>query len=172
MNYASVLSAAQDLSQSDQSQLVRVLSTSLHAEPDRNLPKTSSNSRKKEFTVAQAARALSVSTNTISRWFDCGKLKGYRFPSRRAARIKAADLISYLKAEGIDHSGVPRGERHAFTTSQAAKIVGVNSRTILRRMNLGQIKGYYIQGTQERRIYGESLRKMAQEQGIEIRNAA
>lgn len=49
------------------------------------------------FTTGQVARICKVATRTVSKWFDSGRLKGFRIPGSNDRRIPRENLISFLK---------------------------------------------------------------------------
>lgn len=51
----------------------------------------------KVFTTGQVARMTKVSPQTVCRWFDSGRLKGYRIPGSRDRRIPKENLERFLK---------------------------------------------------------------------------
>jgi excisionase family DNA binding protein len=55
----------------------------------------------KEYTPRQVAEMLQVSTQTVLRWFDSGRLPGYRRPTSRRRRIPHADLLRFLKQHNL-----------------------------------------------------------------------
>lgn len=69
----------------------------------------------KVFTSGQVARICHVATRTVSKWFDTGRLKGYRIPGSRDRRIPEEHLREFL----IEH-GMPLGE----LAEETAEVVG------------------------------------------------
>jgi excisionase family DNA binding protein len=68
------------------------------------------------FTVGQAARRLQVSTSTVWRWIEAGKLPAYRV-GPKAIRIKEEDLRSVIrpvKDKGVAAGTVPLGGTVTF----------------------------------------------------------
>lgn len=55
----------------------------------------------KVFTSGQAARICKVAPRTVNKWFDAGRLKGYRIPGSRDRRIPREYLIRFLKEHGM-----------------------------------------------------------------------
>ena len=53
------------------------------------------------FTTGEAATICSVSQQTIIRCFDQGLVKGFKIPGSRFRRIPRAELIKFMKANGI-----------------------------------------------------------------------
>lgn len=58
---------------------------------------------KKVFTTGDVARLLHVNINTVIKWFDEGKINGFRLPMSNDRRI----TIGYLRAFMAEHS-IPR----------------------------------------------------------------
>ena len=56
---------------------------------------------KQVFTTGEAAQVCGVSQQTIIRCFDSGRLGGFRVPGTKFRRIPRADLISFMKDNGI-----------------------------------------------------------------------
>ena len=52
---------------------------------------------KKVFTTGQVAKICKVAPRTVSKWFDSGRLKGYRIPGSQDRRIPREQLIRFLK---------------------------------------------------------------------------
>jgi excisionase family DNA binding protein len=57
------------------------------------------------FTTGQIAKICKVAPRTVSKWFDSGKLRGFRIPGSQDRRIPRDYLIRFLK-----ENGMPLGE--------------------------------------------------------------
>jgi len=57
--------------------------------------------RKDVFTTGEVARICRVGVNTVLKWFDSGRLKGYRLPGSQDRRIPVENLIRFLKDNGM-----------------------------------------------------------------------
>src|SRR6059058_4059621 len=55
----------------------------------------------KVFTTGQVAKICKVAPRTVSKWFDSGRLKGYRIPGSQDRRIPREQLIKFLKEHGM-----------------------------------------------------------------------
>lgn len=55
----------------------------------------------KVFTTGQAAKICKVAPRTICKWFDSGRLRGYRIPGSQDRRIPREYLIKFLKEHGM-----------------------------------------------------------------------
>lgn len=61
---------------------------------------------KEVFTTGQIARICKVASRTVTKWFDSGKLKGYRIPGSQDRRIPREDLLLFLKDHGMPTKAV------------------------------------------------------------------
>ncbi len=62
----------------------------------------SSLQRKHVFTTGEVATILGVSNMTVVKWFDAGKIQGYRVPQSRDRRISRESLIEFIHQNGIE----------------------------------------------------------------------
>jgi len=53
--------------------------------------------RKDVLTTGQVAQICNVAPRTVTKWFDSGRLKGYRIPGSRDRRIPTSELIRFMK---------------------------------------------------------------------------
>ena len=53
------------------------------------------------FSSGQVARLCRVAPRTVSKWFDSGKLRGYRIPGSNDRRFPKADLVRFLVEVGM-----------------------------------------------------------------------
>lgn len=53
------------------------------------------------FTTGQVAKICKVAPRTVSKWFDSGRLKGYRIPGSHDRRIPRPYLVRFLKEHGM-----------------------------------------------------------------------
>jgi len=67
----------------------------------------------KVYTTGQVAKICKVAPRTVSKWFDSGRLKGYRIPGSQDRRIPRDSLIKFLKEHGM-----PLGELEDETTAK------------------------------------------------------
>jgi excisionase family DNA binding protein len=56
---------------------------------------------RKVFTTGQVAKICNAAPRTVSKWFDSGRLKGYRIPGSQDRRIPREQLIRFLKEHGM-----------------------------------------------------------------------
>jgi two-component system, OmpR family, response regulator RpaA len=57
--------------------------------------------KKSVFTTGQVAKICQVAPRTVSKWFDSGKLRGYRIPGSQDRRIPRDHLIRFLKENSM-----------------------------------------------------------------------
>ena len=68
-------------------------------------------SRKKDvLTTGQVAQICNVAPRTVTKWFDSGKLKGYRIPGSKDRRIPTSELIRFMKSHDMPTDGIGQGE--------------------------------------------------------------
>jgi len=61
------------------------------------------------LTTGDVAKICSVAPRTVSKWFDSGKLRGYRIPGSKDRRIPLQQLLRFMKAHGIPLDGLETG---------------------------------------------------------------
>ena len=106
------------------------------------------------FTTGQVAKICKVAPRTVSKWFDSGRLRGYRIPGSQDRRIPREHLIRFLKEHGM-----PLGE---LEDEALGKILLVGAEVSI-RSSLNELMGvddYKIETAQsgfEAGIQAESL---------------
>lgn len=53
------------------------------------------------FTVGQVAKICKVAPRTVSKWFDSGRLRGYRIPGSQDRRIPRKYLMEFLETHNL-----------------------------------------------------------------------
>lgn len=53
------------------------------------------------MTTGQVAKVFSVNINTVIKWFDEGKLSGFRLPRSNERRIYRESVLTFMKDHGI-----------------------------------------------------------------------
>ena len=56
---------------------------------------------KRVLTTGDVARICHVAPRTVSKWFDSGRLQGYRIPGGRDRRIPVENLVEFMQRHGI-----------------------------------------------------------------------
>lgn len=77
---------------------------------------------KKVFTTGQVAKICKVAPRTVSKWFDSGRLKGYRIPGSQDRRIPREQLIRFLKEHGMPLGELEEEEWHKVLLIGTEKI--------------------------------------------------
>ena len=54
------------------------------------------------YTTGQVAKICKVAPRTVSKWFDSGRLQGYRIPGSQDRRIPRINLLRFLRDEQMD----------------------------------------------------------------------
>lgn len=69
-------------------------------------------SKKDVFTTGQVAKICKVAPRTVSKWFDTGRLRGYRIPGSQDRRIPREQLIRFLKEHEMPLGDLEVEEAH------------------------------------------------------------
>jgi two-component system, OmpR family, response regulator RpaA len=77
---------------------------------------------KKVFTTGQVAKICQVAPRTVSKWFDSGRLKGYRIPGSQDRRIPRDQLIRFLKENGMPLGQLEEEEWHKILVIGAERL--------------------------------------------------
>lgn len=80
---------------------------------------------KQIFTTGEAAKICNVSQQTIIRCFDSGRLEGFRVPGSRFRRIPRAELIRFMKKNGIPTESLDSGRTRVLVVDDDPEIVAV-----------------------------------------------
>lgn len=67
---------------------------------------------KKVFTTGDVAKHCCVAPRTAGKWFDSGKLKGYRIPGSQDRRIPRDEFKRFLKEQGMPLGELEEEELH------------------------------------------------------------
>jgi len=62
--------------------------------------------RKDVFTTGEVAKICRVGVSTVLKWFNSGRLKGYRLPGSQDRRIPLENLIQFIKENGMPLRGL------------------------------------------------------------------
>jgi len=106
------------------------------------------------FTTGQVAKICKVAPRTVSKWFDSGRLRGYRIPGSQDRRIPREHLIRFLKEHGM-----PLGELEDEAVGKIL-LVGAEATiksTLTEQMNQDSFKMDYANSGFEAGIQAESL---------------
>jgi excisionase family DNA binding protein len=78
---------------------------------------------KRIFTTGEAAEVCKVSQQTIIRCFDSGRLGGFRVPGSKFRRIPRAELIKFMKANGIPTMSLEGGSKRILVVDDDKPIL-------------------------------------------------
>ena len=92
---------------------------------------------KKVFTTGQVAKICKVAPRTVSKWFDSGRLRGYRIPGSQDRRIPREHLVRFLKEHGM-----PLAELEDETTSKLLLVGLDGTLTATLRERLPEADGF------------------------------
>jgi two-component system response regulator RpaA len=59
------------------------------------------NPRIRAYTTGEVAKLCQVNRQTVCRWFDTGKIRGFRLPPHQDRRIRHDELVRFLKEHGL-----------------------------------------------------------------------
>ncbi len=80
---------------------------------------------KKVFTTGEAAQVCKVSQQTIIRCFDSGRLTGFRVPGSKFRRIPRAELMRFMKTNGIPLDSIEGGRKRVLIVDDDEAINGL-----------------------------------------------
>jgi len=83
------------------------------------------------FTTGQVAKICKVAPRTVSKWFDSGRLKGYRIPGSQDRRIPREQLIRFLKEHGMPLGELEEEEWHKVLLIGTEKLFNDRIKEIL-----------------------------------------
>ena len=78
---------------------------------------------KEVLTTGEVARICHVAPRTVSKWFDTGKLKGYRIPGSRDRRIPVQQLVRFMQAYGMPTNGLDGGTLRILVVDDEAAVL-------------------------------------------------
>lgn len=73
------------------------------------------------LTTGDVAKMCNVAPRTVSKWFDSGKLKGYRIPGSKDRRIPLSELIRFMKGHDIPSPMPPIGRTRVLIVDSNAE---------------------------------------------------
>ncbi len=71
-------------------------------------------SDKQILTTGEAALICHVAPRTVAKWFDSGRLRGYRIPGSRQRRIPRQQLLAFLRAHNMPLEAMEDGRRRVL----------------------------------------------------------
>lgn len=70
------------------------------------------------LTTGEVAKICNVAPRTVSKWFDSGKLRGYRIPGSKDRRIPLDQLVRFMKTHSIPLDGLDTGQISVLIAEQ------------------------------------------------------
>ena len=93
----------------------------------------------KVFTTGQVAKICKVAPRTVSKWFDSGRLRGYRIPGSQDRRIPREYLIKFLKEHGM-----PLGDLE--DEAMAKVLIVAQDQVLIENVKRELAAGTFVQG--------------------------
>lgn len=88
------------------------------------------------FTTSEVALICKVAERTVNKWFDSGRLRGYRLPGTQDRRIPRDHLIRFLKEHGMPLGDLEKAEEGQETTHPMVSInVDVHPESIIAKLD-------------------------------------
>jgi excisionase family DNA binding protein len=81
--------------------------------------------QKEVLTTGEVAKVCNVAPRTVSKWFDTGKLRGYRIPGSRDRRIPVDHLIKFMRAHGMPLNGLDGGTLRVLIVDDEVETVSL-----------------------------------------------
>jgi excisionase family DNA binding protein len=131
------------------------------------------------YTTGQVAELLQVAPRTVVKWFDSGRLPGYRVPGSADRRIPRESLLRFLRDNGLlwcrpaapdeeqrsfeEHAG----QTDSFLIGDLARILHVAPRTVIKWFDGGRLHGRR-DGAGRRHVSREELLCFLRDNGMPI----
>lgn len=77
------------------------------------------------LTTGQVAEICHVAPRTVSKWFDAGRLGGYRIPGSRDRRIPVEQLLAFMQAHGIPADALDGGTCRVLIVDPSGQAGGI-----------------------------------------------
>ncbi len=84
------------------------------------------------LTTGEVAKICKVAPRTVSKWFDSGKLRGYRIPGSKDRRIPVQQLVRFMRTHGIPLNGIESGVTRVLLAEPDAALADLLSRALAR----------------------------------------
>jgi excisionase family DNA binding protein len=102
--------------------------------------------RKEVLTTGEVARICHVAPRTVSKWFDTGKLRGYRIPGSRDRRIPLQQLLAFMRAHGIPLDGLDGGVCRVLVLDRGSPSELLDAMNAMGRYNVRSAAGGFQAG--------------------------
>jgi DNA-binding transcriptional MerR regulator len=122
--------------------------------------------KKEVYTSGDIAKILKVTTNTVTKWFDLGIIKGYTLPESKARRITSANFQVFVKKFKIPVDRLQR--ERAFTTAECAHFCYVTTNTVTKWADKGLLLFFNLGGSGRRLIFLKDIQAFMKENSIPV----
>jgi excisionase family DNA binding protein len=82
--------------------------------------------RRDQLTTGEVAKLFRVAPRTVAKWFDAGRLKGYRIPGSQDRRVPWSNVLTFARENALpldemlrDLNRARAAERESLTTDGA-----------------------------------------------------
>lgn len=82
------------------------------------------------LTTGDVAKICKVAPRTVSKWFDSGKLRGYRIPGSKDRRIPVQQLVRFMRAHGIPLNGIETGATRVLIAEPDGELADLLSKAL------------------------------------------
>ncbi len=108
------------------------------------------------LTTGEAGRLLKVTTNTMAKWVDSGRIRGYKHPDSPTRRIGKQDLLKFVVKNNIP---LERLQNELFlTTAKCAECCFVALNIVTKWIDTGKLPAFNL-GTNRRLVFYRDLVK-------------
>ncbi len=84
------------------------------------------------LTTGEVAKICKVAPRTVSKWFDSGKLRGYRIPGSKDRRIPVQQLVRFMRAHNMPLEGIETGQIRVLIAHREREITDPLSQTLVK----------------------------------------
>ncbi len=101
------------------------------------------------LTTGQVAKICNVAPRTVSKWFDSGKLRGYRIPGSKDRRIPLQQLMRFMRVNGIPLGDLDGGQTRVLIVDDDDDLLGLLEQALIRdeRYAVRTARGSFEAGT-------------------------
>ena len=75
------------------------------------------------LTTGEVAKICSVAPRTVSKWFDTGRLPGYRIPGSKDRRIPFSALVRFMKQHNIPLDSLSSGRTRVLIVESESDVL-------------------------------------------------
>jgi len=105
------------------------------------------------LTTGEVARICHVAPRTVSKWFDEGKLRGYRIPGSRDRRIPRQQLVAFMRAHGMPLDGIDGGVCRVLIIDPSAPQDAIDTLNATERYSVHTAANGFEAGVQAQQLH-------------------